>query len=211
MSEPIASTSKCALHAQSGRGLAYDEFHRSRANGHSLRAHRALQQFFDYRFHDKSDRLHYLHALLNLAALHAEERGWEQARAALLEAVMLAKASGDKGTITSCIALMRRIDFNDPDGRLDDSSFELPDASTLATSQDQLWQVKEALKLGRPVNLAFASLYRAKVTLLSETIGPRLDRQKARWECVCSELWELLGAHLLEDPVTNVALTTQRS
>lgn len=201
--EPVASTSAAPLlrETQSNRVAAFDEYQRSRVNGHSFRAHHALHRFFDYRFTEIKERGHLQHALVNLAALHAEERGFEQARTALVEAVKLARQQGDKSTITSCLALMRRIDFMDPDHRMDDASIEPPDPTTIMGSQDHLWQAKEAVRIGKPVNVAMASLYRAKASLIAETVGFRFDRFKVRWDAVSSEIWSLLGKGTLLHPL----------
>lgn len=193
--QPQPSTSKSTLNQsnQNSRVAAFDEYQRSRVNGHSFRAHQALHRFFDYRFAEVRERGHLQHALINLAGLHADEGGFEQARMALMEAIKLARQQNDKSTITSCLALMRRIDLQDPDHRISEAALDPPEPSALMGSQDHLWRAKEAVRLGNPTNVALASLYRAKASLVPETVGFRFDRFKVRWDAVSGELWGLLG------------------
>lgn len=186
----------CTTPAPWNSAMAFDEYHISRQNGHTFRAHQALRQFFDYRS-GVTDSNHYQHALVNLAALHVEERGYEQARLALIEAIRVAKQHNDKSTITSCLALTRRINFLDPEGSSDDPSNEAqsPEPQYIG-AQDHLWHAREAVRIGKPVNLAMASLYKSKARLAPETVGFRFHRFKIRWEAVSSELWSLLGQSL---------------
>ncbi|EPQ31932.1 uncharacterized protein PFL1_00131 [Pseudozyma flocculosa PF-1] len=208
-----------ALHEAEGtedsRMTAYKQFQRAMLTGDYSTAKDSMQKSFDY-FAPGSDHELHQHTLLHLASFHYQTGGLDAARAALEEAVSLARSADDLECVAMCESLMRRLQGEGTSRRsMEDKS---PGVQRQLSSQDALWRAETDAGKGDELVEVLQQLVRSaqppranvKATKSSVDISlhliddasRRFGNDAARPDAVVGHLWQDLG----QGKVANVYL-----
>ena len=178
-----------------------------------------MEKFFDF-YAPGADRELHQHTLLHLSAFHIRNESFSAARAALDEAISLARSASDSDCILACESLMQRIQ-----GVGSSTLAALSGTSSAANSErhrqpvnDSVWQARSSIARGRsavetlqdledslaptqPSREALAA-YEASLELV-EDAKRRLGRDAIQGDAEIGRLWDLLGQSALVDVYQN--------
>lgn len=174
-----------------------------------------MERFFDF-YAPGADRELHQHTLLHLAAFHLQTDSFSAAKAALDEAISLARSANDGDCIAACESLMLRIQGVGTSALAAASvpTHQLSGGNTQHPVSDAVWQARCELSRGRSavevlqnLETSFAPAQPTKDALAaSETslelindAKRRLGRDAIGEDVEVSHLWDLLGQSALAD------------
>ncbi|CDW97415.1 hypothetical protein, partial [Sporisorium scitamineum] len=174
-----------------------------------------MEKFFDF-YAPGSDRELHQHTLLHLAAFHVRSESFSAARAALDEAISLARSANDSDCIAACESLMLRIQ-----GVGTSTLASVPGMSSITTNDrhrqsvnDSVWQARCSIARGRsavemlqdledsfaPNQPSREALAAPEASLeLVEDAKQRLGRDAMQGDVEIGHLWDLLDQSALAD------------
>ncbi|KAN0066126.1 hypothetical protein ACQY0O_000220 [Thecaphora frezii] len=193
------------------RVRAYRGYQMAMLTGDYATAKDNMQKSFDY-FAPGSDHELHQHTLLHLAAFHYQTGGLSAAKAALEEAIGLARSADDHECIVMCSSLMRRLHGEGSSkGPAQSSDIE----EQQLTSQDALWQAEHDIAVGDDLVEVLQRLLRSfqppsvdpkaprtsiEMSLhLMEDATRRFGKSAARPDVTVGHLWQQLGQSLIAD------------
>ncbi|WFD17962.1 hypothetical protein MCAP1_000173 [Malassezia caprae] len=184
---------------------AFQQWRESERRGDYTATKNDLHAFFDYTLPGCDQELHQ-HALLNLARFHMHTEGYEAARIALDEAILLARTVGDAECMRACDRLLDQLSVLDPVAQ-DDRGGVLTQPETHDTLKSgayaplTLWKAEQERQRGRPLMGIVQTLYdtvwapRAPVGHMEPAWEPRpsIERCAACPSSVLARVWLQLG------------------
>ncbi|KAK8861418.1 hypothetical protein IAR55_002237 [Kwoniella newhampshirensis] len=194
---------------------AMQDYQAANASGDHSNALASLRRFYDYQF-PSAGRGQHQHALLSIASFHYSTGGLESARAAVDEAIRVARTAGDKVCLQHCLSLSQRLEtetksvaFSSTETiRVHQGQIPRTRLANASTPMDELWSVKAALDMGEPVHVAFRRIHSAlgKDLQVEQSTGDQENRgakqwrtgQKldmAAWHATQAGLWGMLELH----------------
>ncbi|ORX36306.1 anaphase-promoting complex subunit 5-domain-containing protein [Kockovaella imperatae] len=208
------------------RSNTMQEFQNATENGDYAKALTSLRRFYDYQFPAAGNKGQHQHALLNLATFHYSQGGISSAKAAIDEAIRVARAENDKPCLRQCMSLRYRLQAET------NSAAFLPDESpriyqqplaegklqTPATPFVDLWSIKTALDMAEPVHVAMRRIHLTLARhedLMAKSEGKREGKQGikpyrpfplAPWHATQAGLWSMIGCHDLAELHEDLAI-----
>ncbi|KAJ1041186.1 hypothetical protein NDA11_006746 [Ustilago hordei] len=180
-----------------------------------------MERFFDF-YAPGADRELHQHTLLHLAAFHLQTESFSAAKAALDEAISLARSANDGDCIAACESLMHRIQGVGTSvlASVPASSQAFSSGESRTTCNDAVWKVRCELARGRsavevlqnlenefaPTQPSKEALAASEASLeLMNDAKRRLGRDAVEQDAEVSHLWSLLGQPSLADVYQNRA------
>jgi anaphase-promoting complex subunit 5 len=172
----------------------YAAWEKGQATGDETTATENLRRFFEQHFHESNDSGVRQHALLNLVRMHYLRNEFPAARKLLLEAITVARTSGDRLTLQHCISMLHRLPHGES-GRRPVLNEIQPDLNPL----EILFDVKKLMTVGnaQPPSASFERIMQA-VGLYDHWIDVQLATpvEAEQWgqHAVQAYVWRLMGS-----------------
>lgn len=208
----LKPTSLGGLRSDDARLGAFRDYQLGLHRGDYAMAKDNMEKFFDF-YAPGADRELHQHTLLHLAAFHVKTESYSAAKAALDEAISLARSANDNDCISACESLMLRIQ-----GVGTSTLATVPAASMVDrhpdTINDAVWQARCNLAKGRsavevlqdleescsPSQPSRETLAASEASLeLMQDAKRRLGRDALQSEVQVAQLWRILGQSALAD------------
>uniref|UniRef100_V5EW56 Anaphase-promoting complex subunit 5 n=1 Tax=Kalmanozyma brasiliensis (strain GHG001) TaxID=1365824 RepID=V5EW56_KALBG len=200
------------LHSSDARLGAFRNYQLGLLRGDYVMTKDNMEKFFDF-YAPGADRELHQHTLLHLAAFHVNTQSYSAAKAALDEAISLARSANDSDCISACESLMLRIQ-----GVGTSTLAAVPAAAIVdrhrESVSDAVWQARCSLAKGRsavevlqdleesssPSQPSRDTLAASEASLeLMEDAKRRLGRDALQSDVEVAQLWRTLGQSALAD------------
>ncbi|SPO19789.1 uncharacterized protein UTRI_00181_B [Ustilago trichophora] len=214
-SQVYDSTDMDSLPLSDARLTAFRDYQLGLLRGDYTMAKDNMEKFFDF-YAPGADRELHQHTLLHLAAFHVRTDSFSAAKAALDEAISLARSANDGDCISACESLMLRIQ-----GVGTSTLAATPGAAHAAKDgplrqlvSDAVWKARCDLAKGRsavevlhnlednfaPAQPSREALAASEASLeLMDDSKRRLGRDAIQGDAEVARLWDLLGQSALAD------------
>ncbi|GAC96719.1 hypothetical protein PHSY_004303 [Pseudozyma hubeiensis SY62] len=218
-SDGFSAVDLTSLDLPDARLAAFRDYQMGLLRGDYAMAKDNMERFFDF-YAPGADRELHQHTLLHLAAFHVRTESFGAARAALNEAVSLARSANDNECISACESLMLRIQ-----GVGTSTLAAFPASATVSTSErhnisvnDAVWRAGCDLSRGRsavetlqdledsaaPAQPSKDGLAAAEASLqLVQDAKRRVGRDSLRYVIEVAHLWDVLGQSAVADIYQN--------
>lgn len=203
------------LHESDARLSAFRDYQLGLLCGDYTMAKDNMEKFFDF-YAPGADRELHQHTLLHLAAFHVKTESYSAAKAALDEAISLARSANDGDCISACESLMLRIQ-----GVGTSTLAAAPTAVSASATErhrrpinDEVWQARSNLGKGHsavevlqdfedslaPVQASRETLAASEASLeVMEDAKRRLGRDALQGDAEVAHLWDVLGQPALAE------------
>jgi len=195
------------------RLAAFRDYQMGLLRGDYAMAKDNMEKFFDF-YAPGADRELHQHTLLHLAAFHVRMDSYSASRAALDEAISLARSANDGDCISACESLMLRIQGVGTSTLADVPNSTSSDESSRRPASDAVWKARcdlgkgrSAVEVFRDLEDKFAPFQPSKdVQAASEASLELMEDAKRRLgsdaideDVQVARLWNLLGQSALAD------------
>ncbi|PAV23210.1 imaginal discs arrested [Pyrrhoderma noxium] len=187
----------------------FADFEKARANGDRQVASESLRRFFEQRFSESTDSELRQHAMLNLIRTYIFNGQVSAAQKLLLEAITVARTSGDNIVLQQCMALLRRIE-----GKTRSQREPLNELQADIPALEVLNDVGKLLREAQPLSDGFEKIVEALVVYdLSRDSRDRPPNQQEQWafHSMQAVLWRLAGCERLATIEENIVLAFTES
>ncbi|KAJ1030473.1 hypothetical protein NDA16_001382 [Ustilago loliicola] len=168
-----------------------------------------MERFFDF-YAPGADRELHQHTLLHLSAFHLRTDSFSAAKAALDEAISLARSANDNDCIAACESLMLRIQGPSKDAlAASEASLELMNDAKRRLGRDSVGEDVEVSHLWDVLGQsALADVYQDRVQFNVDDQAPSALQEETRMDCICNKARRLARAGHYEEALSMLILPT---